>query len=50
MDVPAEPFPRKNEGANDMAMQIVRFILKNPLAAAGFTKYDHRGPLDFDLV
>ena len=48
--MPDSPFPRKNEGASEMAGQIVRFIAKNPLAAAGFTTYRHVGPLDFDKV
>ena len=47
---PQQPFPRCNEGANEMAWQIVRFILRNPLAALGLRKYVHKGPLDFDLV
>jgi hypothetical protein len=33
-----------------MAWQIVRFMLRNPLAVMGLTKYAHKGPLDFDLV
>lgn len=47
---PEEPFPRKNEGASEMAWQIVRFIVFNPLAAMGLIKYQHKGPFDFDLV
>lgn len=47
---PDNPFPRKNEGASEMAWQIVRFMLKNPLAVMGLTKYQHVGPLDFDKV
>lgn len=33
-----------------MAWQIVRFIVKNPLAVMGLTKYQHKGTLDFDAV
>jgi hypothetical protein len=33
-----------------MAWQIVRFIARNPLAAMGLIKYQHKGPLDFDSV
>ncbi|CAL8471246.1 g10788 [Coccomyxa elongata] len=47
---PKKPFPRKNEGASEMAWQIVRFIMRNPLAAMGLIKYQHKGPLDFDAV
>ena len=50
VDAPDTPFPRKNEGASEMAWQIVRFIVKNPLAVMGLTKYQHKGPLDFDAV
>ena len=50
VDTPDAPFPRKNEGASEMAWQIVRFIVKNPLAVMGLTKYQHKGPLDFDAV
>ena len=47
---PETPFPRCNEGANEMAWQIVRFIVRNPLSALGLYKYVHKGPLDFDTV
>ena len=48
--MPDSPFPKKNEGASEMARQIVRFVARNPLAAAGLTKYRHVGPLDFGKV
>lgn len=50
VSAPDRPFPRKNEGASEMAWQIVRFIVRHPLAVMGITKYTHKGPLDFDAV
>ncbi len=50
VDSPDSPFPRKNEGASEMAWQIMRFIVKHPLAVMGLRKYQHKGPLDFDAV
>ena len=47
---PATPFPRHNEGVREMAMQIVRFILRNPLEVMGLRRYEHRGPLTFDAI
>ena len=50
VEEPPRPFPRCNEGANEMAWQIVRFVLRNPLAALGLWKYVHKGSLNFDAV
>lgn len=47
---PATPFPRHNEGVREMAMQIVRFILRNPLEVMGLRRYEHSGPLTFNAI
>jgi len=50
VDAPKEPFPRHNEGVREMAMQIVRFMLRNPIEVLGLRRYQHRGPLTFDVI
>ena len=50
VETPETPFPRHNEGVREMALQIVRFIIRNPIEVMGLRRYVHRGPLTFEVI